>query len=271
MKVFPNCKVNIGLNIVERRPDGYHNLQTIFYPIPLCDEISIQLSETDTLIMEGFYIEGAKEDNLVMKVLNVLRKNGHRIPPVSIKLHKVIPSGAGLGGGSSDAAFMMKALNKMFMLGLNRTEMEYLLTPLGADCPFFVNNLPVYAEGIGNIFTPICIDLKGWHLILVKPNDFVSTREAYSMVHPHFPEYDLQQYVTLPVEEWRRYIVNDFEESVFPIHPIIQTIRDELYNQGASYAAMSGSGSCVYGLFKQQPAEEYAKIFGDYFYFHCIL
>lgn len=271
MKVFPNCKINIGLNIVERRADGYHNLQTIFYPIPLYDEISIQPSDEDALIMEGLRIEGRPEDNLVMKVLNVLREKGHAVPPVCIELHKVIPSGAGLGGGSSDAAFMMKALNEMFSLDLTTAEMELLLAPLGADCPFFVNDRPVYAEGIGNIFTPIHLDLKGWYLILIKPDDFVSTREAYSMVHPRYPACSIQQYITLPVEEWRGRIINDFEESVFPLHPRIQAIRDELYRQGASYAAMSGSGSCVYGFFRQQPPAEYATVFSDFFYFQCRL
>lgn len=271
MKVFPNCKINIGLNIVERRADGYHNLQTIFYPIPLYDEISIQPSDEDELVMEGLRIEGRPEDNLVMRVLSVLREKGYAVPPVCIELHKVIPSGAGLGGGSSDAAFMMKALNEMFALELTAAEMELLLSPLGADCPFFVNNRPVYAEGIGNIFTPVHLDLKGWHLILVKPDDFVSTREAYSLVRPHFPACNIQQYITLPVEEWRGHIVNDFEESVFPLRPRIQAIRDELYRQGAAYAAMSGSGSCVYGLFRQQPPAEYAKVFSDFFYFQCRL
>jgi 4-diphosphocytidyl-2-C-methyl-D-erythritol kinase len=271
MKVFPNCKINIGLNIVERRSDGYHNLQTVFYPIPLHDEISIQLSETDVLSIEGLCIEGAPEDNLVMKVLAILREQGFSIPPVNVTLHKKIPSGAGLGGGSSDAAFMMKALNEMFSLELTDEEMEALLAPLGADCPFFVKNQPVYAEGIGNIFTPICLDLKGWYLILVKPDDFVSTREAYSMVRPHYPEFKIQQYISLPVEEWKGHIVNDFEESVFPVHPRIQSIRDELYRQGATYAAMSGSGSSVYGLFRQLPPAEYRKIFYDDFYYQCQL
>ncbi len=271
MKVFPNCKINIGLNIVERRPDGYHNLQTVFYPIPLYDELTISPNTKDMLILEGLRIEGKVEDNLVMKVLNVLRENGHSIPPVCIELHKVIPSGAGLGGGSSDAAFMMKTLNKMFSLDMSNAEMEDLLSPLGADCPFFINNQPVYAEGIGNIFTPVQLSLKGWHLALVKPEDFVSTREAYSMVHPEFPAHNILEYICQPIEKWKGKLTNDFEESVFPNHPSIQAVRDELYRMGATYAAMSGSGSCVYGLFKENLPTDFKHIFSDCFSFQCLL
>ena len=271
MIVYPNCKINIGLNIVERRPDGYHNLQTVFFPIPLYDEITISTSVEDALILEGIRIEGAPEDNLVMKVLNLLREKGHFIPPVSVELHKMIPSGAGLGGGSSDAAFMMKALNKMFSLELSVEKMESLLAPLGADCPFFVNNQPVYAEGIGNIFTPIQLNLKGWHLVLVKPDDFVSTREAYSMVQPAFPSHNILEYVCQPVEKWKGHVLNDFEESVFPSHPRIEAIRDELYRMGASYASMSGSGSWVDGLFKHHLPGEETRIFSDCFLYQCQL
>ena len=249
MKVFPNCKINIGLNIVERRSDGYHNLQTVFYPIPLHDEISIQLSETDVLSIEGLCIEGAPEDNLVMKVLAILREQGFSIPPVNVTLHKKIPSGAGLGGGSSDAAFMMKALNEMFSLELTDEEMEVLLAPLGADCPFFVKNQPVYAEGIGNIFTPICLDLKGWYLILVKPDDFVSTREAYSGVTPRVPEIPLEEALRRPVSQWNGLVVNGFEESVFPLHPELAAVKQRMYARGALYASLSGSGSSIFGIF----------------------
>ena len=249
MKVFPNCKINIGLNIVERRSDGYHNLQTVFYPIPLHDEISTQLSETDVLSIEGLCIEGAPEDNLVMKVLAILREKGFAIPPVNVTLHKKIPSGAGLGGGSSDAAFMMKALNEMFSLELTDEEMEALLAPLGADCPFFVKNQPVYAEGIGNIFTPICLDLKGWYLILVKPDDFVSTREAYSGVTPCVPEIPLEEALRRPVSQWNGLVINGFEESVFPLHPELAAVKESMYARGALYASLSGSGSSIFGIF----------------------
>ena len=271
MKVYPNCKINIGLNIVERRPDGYHNLQTVFYPIPLCDELSVQADVEDSLVMEGIPIEGNPEKNLVMRVIRLLRDEGYNIPPLSVTLNKQIPSGAGLGGGSSDAAFMMKLLNKMFNLGLGTDKMEVLLSPLGADCPFFVRNRPVYAEGIGNIFTEIPFSLRGWYLVLIKPDDFVSTREAYSQVHPHFPEHAILTHLDNPVETWRGRIVNDFEQSIYPSHPGIQVIRDELYRLGAAYSAMSGSGSCVYGLFRTLPLIGYDQLFPGQFHFQCMI
>ena len=262
MIAFPNIKINLGLSITEKRPDGYHNLETVFYPVALEDALEIRtlpkaslseasLSEADkkiTLHQHGMEIAGTPEDNLVAKAYSLLDKEFH-LPPVEIHLYKHIPSGAGLGGGSSDAAFMLKLLNEQFHLNLSEEQLEIYAATLGADCAFFIKNKPVYAEGIGNIFSPIELSLRGYQIMIVKPDVFVSTREAFANIHPHHPEYPVKEVIRRPVAEWKDTLINDFEASVFPQHPVIGEIKEELYNQGALYASMSGSGSSVFGLF----------------------
>lgn len=251
MILYPNCKINLGLCVTEKRPDGYHNLETVFYPVPLCDQLEIELADEDSFCQDGNTLDCNDQDNLVLKVVRLLRQKGYHVPALKIRLRKVIPSGAGLGGGSSDAAFTMKAINLLCQLGISDEDMEKMLSPLGADCPVFVRNRAVFAQGIGDIFTDITLDLSGWHLVLVKPDDFVSTKEAYSGVRPHAPQHNLLEVIQEPVHTWRGRMVNDFEVSVFPQHPTISNICDRLYQMGAAYAAMSGSGSTVYGLFRQ--------------------
>ena len=253
MITFPNAKINIGLNVVEKRPDGYHNLETVFYPIPLEDALEINPPTKDaqsacTFTLTGINIEGNSEDNLVMKAYRLLGAH-YPLPPVQIHLHKHIPTGAGLGGGSSDAAYMLKLLNECFGLNIPTDKLEEYAARLGADCAFFVRNQPVYAEGIGNVFTPIKLSLKGYGLIVIKPGVFVSTRDAFAPIKPHRPAQNLQDLVKRPINEWKENIINDFEASVFPKFPIIGTLKEKLYQSGAIYAAMSGSGSSVYGLF----------------------
>lgn len=253
------CKINLGLNVVERRPDGYHNLQTIFYPVPLYDELTIREGrDEDELTLCGNPLEGEVQDNLVLRAVRLLRQlplneEGVNIPPLCIDLRKVIPSGAGLGGGSSDAACMVRTLSRLYGLNMTDEQMERLVAKLGADCPFFINPRPVYAEGIGDVFTPISLNLSGWYLMLVKPEVHVSTREAYAGVHPHKPAFPLLETAKLPVGEWADRMVNDFEESIFANHPLLAEIKQELYHQGAAYASMSGSGSTIFGLFRSQP------------------
>lgn len=268
----PNCKINLGLNIISRRLDGYHNLETIFYPIPLLDTLTIEWGEETTkdhLTVRGIPVEGRAEDNLVVRVANMLREEGLNIPPLHITLHKNIPSGAGLGGGSSDAAFMMKMLQEAFSLPLSTEDMEERVARLGADCAFFIKNKPVFAEGIGNIFTPITLDLSGWHLLLIKPNDFVSTRDAYKGCCPKEPNIHLNNIVNENVTAWKDIMVNDFEQTVFPLHPVIEIIRDWMYDNGAVYASMSGSGSSVFGLFRDIPPAVPEK--DSLFSFSCTL
>lgn len=265
--VHPCAKVNLGLYVVERRPDGYHNLETVFYPIPLCDELCVEpLTEgDDEFTLSGIPVAGDVRDNLVMRVVYLLRQE-HQIPPLRIHLQKNIPSGAGLGGGSSDAAFMMRLLNEMFGLRLSNERMEELISPLGADCAFFIRCHPTMAEGIGNIFSPIQLSLSGWHIVLVKPDDFVSTREAYSMVHPTHPTFPLRETIEGDPTLWRERLLNDFEQSVLPLHPTILNIKEELYRQGAQYAVMSGSGSSVFGIFRD-PLPDAQALFAPHFVF----
>lgn len=257
MLTFPNIKINLGLSITEKRPDGYHNLETVFYPVNLEDALEIRTSSQAekkiTLHQYGMEIAGNPEDNLVAKAYSLLDKEFH-LPPVEIHLYKHIPSGAGLGGGSSDAAFMLKLLNEQFHLNLSEEQLEIYAATLGADCAFFIKNKPVYAEGIGNIFSPIELSLKGYQIMIVKPDVFVSTREAFANIHPHHPEYPVKEVIRRPVAEWKDTLINDFEASVFPQHPVIGEIKQELYNQGAIYASMSGSGSSVFGLFAPDAA-----------------
>ncbi len=264
------CKINLGLNVVERRPDGYHNLQTIFYPVPLFDELTLEeCDDEDVLMLGGIPLDGDIRDNLVLRAVRLLRQEGYPVPPLSIDLKKVIPSGAGLGGGSSDAACMVKSVARLYDLPLDDTLMEGLVARLGADCPFFINPHPVFAEGIGDVFTPISLSLNGWYLLLVKPEVHVSTREAYAGVHPHKPASSLLEIAKLPVGQWAGRMVNDFEESIFANHPMLGEIKQELYRQGAAYASMSGSGSTIYGLFRSRPdCEEH---FAEHFTFVCQL
>ena len=254
MITFPNAKINLGLNIVEKRPDGYHDLETIFYPINLQDALEVTRRENNdkeyTLHISGAPLEGEPEDNLVVKAYKLLKKDYPGLLPVDIHMYKHIPAGAGLGGGSSDAACMIKLLNDKFSLGLSTERMEEYAVKLGADCAFFIRNKPVFATGIGNLFEPVELSLKGYHIILIKPDIFVSTRDAFAEIKPVRPAVSLKEIVKQPMETWKNSMKNDFEDSVFKKFPEIAAIKDELYDLGAVYAAMSGSGSSVYGIFK---------------------
>lgn len=252
MITFPNAKINLGLHIVERRPDGYHNLETIFYPIPVEDALEFCVPAGAPtkcqLIISGIQVDGNPDDNLVCRAYHLLDEH-FDLPPVRIFLHKHIPTGAGLGGGSADAAFMLRLLNNTFDLKLTYQELEAYASLLGADCAFFIQNRPTFAHGIGNLFSPIPLSLQGYQLWLVKPDIFVSTREAFAQITPRRPEVSLQELANQPITTWREFMVNDFEASVFPRHTELQAIKEYLYAQGALYAAMSGSGSSLFGIF----------------------
>ena len=255
MITYPNAKINLGLNIVEKRPDGYHNLETVFYPINLQDALEVNLREGEeefSLKVSGVSIEGEPEDNLVVKAYRLLKKDYPNMPAIDIHMYKHIPTGAGLGGGSADAAFMIKLLNEKFKLNLSIEKMEEYAAILGADCAFFIQNKPVFATGIGNIFEPIQLSLKGYYLVLVKPDIFVSTKDAFAHITPKKPTQSLKEIIRMPVETWRATMKNDFEESVFQKFPEIAAIKDKLYDLGAIYASMSGSGSSVFGIFREQ-------------------
>ena len=269
MITYPNAKINIGLNITERRPDGYHNIESVFYPINLQDAVEIKTIEGEEpqggykLKVSGTILDGTPDDNLVVKAYQLLRKD-FNFPAQKIHLYKHIPVGAGLGGGSSDAAAIIKMLNEKFALGLTSEQMQNYAVQIGADCPFFINNTPVFATGIGNIFTPIEFSLHGKTIILVKPDIFVSTRDAYALVKPSPAAIPLTEAIKQPISEWKQFITNDFEKSVFAKYPEIAAIKDKLYDMGALYASMSGSGSAVYGIF-DSPIEYADEIFSGYF------
>lgn len=258
MKLKPNAKINLGLYVVRKRPDGYHDLETVFYPIPLCDEMELVEDSSMTtelgyhLSMDGHVIDGSSEDNLVVKALRLLQQEGYAIKPVEIKLKKIIPSGAGMGGGSADAAFMLSGLNNLFELQIPTEKLEEYAARLGADCAVFIQNKPVYAEGIGNNFTPIDLNLKGYWLVVIKPDVFISTKAAFSMIQPKTCDNPLLEVIKQPVETWRENMHNDFEDSVFPQFPVIKDLKEKLYACGAIYASMSGSGSSLFGIFKDK-------------------
>lgn len=258
MITFPNSKINLGLNVVEKRPDGYHNLETVFYPVNLQDALEITTAKDSekeyTLHITGTPVECPPEDNLVVKAYLLLKKD-FELPNVNIYMFKHIPSGAGLGGGSSDAAFMIKALNLKYHLNLTTGQMENYASSLGADCAFFIQDKPVFATGIGNLMEPVSLSLKGYYILLVKPDIHVSTREAYETIRPHCPDLSLKELIKRPVDTWKSSMVNDFEESVFARHPGIRELKEKIYGLGAVYASMTGSGSAVYGLFEKQIPE----------------
>lgn len=269
MLLLPNCKINIGLNIVARRPDGYHDLETVFYPIPLRDNLEFkEITDSDEpyrLVTGGVPIEGKAEDNLIVKVYLSLKEEFH-LPALELFLYKHIPMGAGLGGGSSDAAAMMTGLNEAYSLGMSHEEMEQRMARFGADCAFFVRNRPAYATGIGNILSPVSLSLKGKYIVLVKPDTFVSTKEAYAHVVPKPADCPLPEALAQPIESWRLSVRNDFEASVFPQHPELAAVKQTLYDMGALYAAMSGSGSTLFGIF-DRPTPEAENVFEKHFVF----
>lgn len=270
MVTFPNAKINLGLDVVAKRPDGYHNLETIFYPVPLQDILEITVTEEEgapdyTFKMHNAVFEGDNNDNLVVKAYKILAAD-HKLPKVEMSLYKNIPTGAGLGGGSADAAFALKMLNEIACLNLSDEQLEAYAARIGADCAFFIKNTPAYATGIGNILSPTVCSISGYHLVLVKPDIHISTKEAYSLVTPAAAETPLTEIAALAVEEWKGKMKNDFEKSVFANHPQMEKIKEELYNMGAVYASMSGSGSAFFGLFtEQQDIEDIEKKFPGMF------
>ncbi len=264
MILFPNAKINIGLNILSRREDGFHNLETIFYPLAIRDALEVVEADQMKFTSSGLEIPGDAMDNLCLKAYYLLSKD-YKLPPVHIHLHKNIPIGAGLGGGSADASFFIRLINQKFELGMDALQMEGYASKLGSDCAFFIQNKPAIAVGKGDQLQTINLDLSSYFIMLVMPQVQVSTSDAYRGVRPATMASSLADLIKLPIEAWRVAIKNDFEPSVFLQYPIISEIKSKLYSAGALYACMSGSGSSVFGIFEKElklpDLEQYNKVF----------
>lgn len=249
MIVFPNCKINLGLHITAKRADGFHDLETVFYPLPVTDALEVITPGTLQFTSSGIPVPGDAADNLCLRAFHLLQRDYPQLQPVNIHLHKHIPIGAGLGGGSADAAFMLQLLNNKFQLGLTSGQLIDYAAQLGSDCPFFILNQPCYATGRGEIMEPLSLDLSGYSFLLVHPGIHVNTGWAFRQITPQAPAQALKEVIQLPVTEWKQAVSNDFEAPVFAAHPELAAIKATMYSEGAVYATMSGSGSAVVGLF----------------------
>jgi 4-diphosphocytidyl-2-C-methyl-D-erythritol kinase len=251
---FPNCKINLGLRVLSKRTDGYHNLETVFVPVPFEDCLEIERAQGESsLAVSGLIVDGPTENNLCWKAYQLM-KNEFRLPAIDIHLHKQIPSGAGLGGGSSDAAFTLKLLNEKFRLQLSQDDLLKLAAKLGSDCPFFIINTPCIGRGRGEQLEPLQLpQLEGLFGIIVLPPIHISSAWAFQQLTPKEPAIPLVQLLQRPIQDWREELINDFENPVFNFHPKLREIKDQLYDAGATYASMSGSGAAIYGVFKKMP------------------
>ncbi len=266
MLKFPNAKINIGLNIIKKRADGYHDLETVFYPINLADILEFVESQGNIkFTCSGININTEDHNNLVLKAYYLLKEK-YDLPQLNIHLHKIIPTGAGLGGGSSDASFMLKSLNDHFNLNISDEILEKYAQQIGSDCPFFIKNKSVFAEGTGNIFSSTVLDLSKYFILIIKPDIHIPTKLAFSGIQAKAPKQSVKELIKLPINEWKDHIKNDFERTVFNQFPEIKKIKDTLYESGAIYAQMSGSGAAVFGIFYKEPLipKEFLR------YFHYI-
>jgi 4-diphosphocytidyl-2-C-methyl-D-erythritol kinase len=256
MVVFPNAKINIGLKIISKRPDGFHNIETLFYPLMLHDALEFVINTdkngSDRMVTTGLNIESKPEDNLVFKAVTRLRKE-YSFPNLRIHLHKAIPSGAGLGGGSSDAACTLKVLNRLFSLNIPSIKLKEMALELGSDCPFFIDNTPASGKGRGEILEPAAISLENYYLVLLNPGLHVSTKEAYQNCRPAHSDNFIEQMSSRPVNEWKYLVFNDFEDYASGKFPLIGKLKNDLYEAGALFSLMSGSGSSVFGIFSEEP------------------
>lgn len=251
MVVFPNCKINIGLNITGRRSDGFHDLETVFYPVQWMDVLEV-IHKNDlppSIHLSGIEVQGNEDDNICIKAYRLLKQDFPQLPAIDIYLHKAIPTGAGLGGGSADGAFMLKVLNDKFNLRLTEAALIGYALQLGSDCPFFILNKPCFAEGRGEKMIPVASDLSAYAMVFVNPGIHINTGWAFSNITPAVPARSIKDIIQQPVETWKQEMKNDFEAPVFGAYPEIAAIKQKLYDNSAVYASMSGTGSTVYGIF----------------------
>lgn len=255
MLSFPNCKINLGLRILRRRPDGYHDLETIFYPLPLCDALEcIRENGEPRFTAYGLPIPGDPDHNLCLRAWQLLKKDFPGLPAVHIHLLKNIPIGAGLGGGSADGAWTLKALDTQFQLGLSQEQLLQYAAQLGSDCPFFILNTPCLGGGRGERLTRVTLDLSAYSIALVDPGIHISTAKAFSLCTPAENPAPLTSIIAQPVPQWRDQLVNDFEQPIFQLHPELAAIKPTLYAHGALYASLTGSGSSFFAIFPKDQA-----------------
>ncbi len=272
MVAFPNCKINLGLQIIGKRNDAFHDLETIFYPVQIKDAIEVIEKETIQFSISGLAIGGEQQHNLCLKAYHLLKKDFPQLPPVQMHLHKSIPMGAGLGGGSADGAFTLKLINKKFQLALSEKQLTGYALQLGSDCPFFILNKTCFATGRGELLQQIALDLSPYKILIVHPGIHISTAWGFSQMSGSCPKREpgnsksSKEIIQQPISTWKEELINDFEEPVFSQYPEIKKIKDELYNAGAVYSSMSGSGSAVYGIFKKEDriAVSFPKNFSTY-------
>lgn len=264
---YPNAKINLGLQILNKRSDGFHNLESVFIPLKLADILEVipnyaEDENKSTLYQSGIKLDASPEQNMVMKAYNLLESD-FELPSVQIALHKIVPFGSGLGGGSSDAASIVLMLDRLFNLDLSIEKKKYYLEILGSDCPFFLSNSVSFVSGRGEKYEPILLDMKGVYLVIIVPNVKINTGEAFRLINPANSEYSLREKLKNPMEEWKTNIFNDFEKVLFPKYPILQEIKGKLYELGAKYVSLSGSGSSIYGFFNTEfnPQEHFPGLF----------
>jgi len=249
MVIFPNCKINLGLHITGKRPDGFHELETVFYPVLLKDILELVTTTDLQFDSTGLPIPGNPDNNLCLKAYHLLKQDFPELPPVHMHLHKIIPMGAGLGGGSADGAFALRLLNDKYFLGLSPTQLMKYALQLGSDCPFFILNQPCYATGRGEHLNPIKLDLSGYRFVIVHPGIHINTKWAFEQIQPGLPPRSIKEIIQLPIQEWKYHLSNDFESPIKQQYPQIESIKLALYKDGAIYASMSGSGSAVFGIY----------------------
>ncbi|MBS1921410.1 MAG: 4-(cytidine 5'-diphospho)-2-C-methyl-D-erythritol kinase [Bacteroidetes bacterium] len=265
MLSFPNCKINLGLHVLRKRADGFHDIETVFYPLIFTDALEIiynpekepNSSQAISFTSSGIPLQLSAEENICVKAYYLLKKDFPQLAPVKMHLHKIIPTGAGLGGGSADGAYTLKLLNEKFILGLNKEQLNLYALQLGSDCPFFIFNKPSFATGQGEILEEINVDLSNYKIVLINPGIHLNTKWAFSQITPALPNRSIKEIILQPVETWKNSLINDFEIPVFQNHPEIRKIKTQLYSANAEYASMTGSGSTLFGIFKKETATSF--------------
>ena len=247
---FPHCKINLGLHVLSKRNDGFHDIETCFYPVSRTDILEVIPSKEFSFTQSGIKVDGQEEDNLCVRAFRLLQRE-LGVEEAKIHLHKVVPMGAGLGGGSSDAAFTLRLLNQIFALNLSVDQLKKYAAQLGSDCAFFAEDQPKIGKGRGEMLSSSAVSLNGYRLVLVKPEVHISTAQAYSGIEPRQPENSIEEILKRPIQEWKGLLTNDFEASIFKKYPLIRAVKEQLYSHGAIYSSMSGSGASVFGVFEK--------------------